>query len=346
MSEMARPTVALCGAGMIAAVHAACADELGLRVVAVASRTRESATRLADSVGARVVAYDDLPGAADVVVVATPPAQHAGDVLALVQAGATVLVEKPLCRTLVEADALVQAAALHGGHLLYGENLAYAPLVQQVVQMVPALGELSHVEIRALQGLPNWGAFTTDEWGGGVLFDLGVHPLAVALLVANASRRGRPQAVSAQLRGGAGHDSDEHAEVRLHYADGLVAQVVASWQWGGGPLWDVQVAGAQGVVRAELLPAPAMEHNGEPVAVHTSQARVAAFGDLGYVDQWRDLLAVHRTAAKPLMSAAFGLEVLQVVIAAYASAGRGGSQVELPYQGPRDLTALQTWRRG
>lgn len=354
MSEMARPTIALCGAGMIAAVHAACADELGLRVVAVASRTRERAAQLAEPFRAAVVDYVDLvgsvdyvdlAGAVDVVVVATPPERHAADSLALLAAGTTVLVEKPLCRTLAEADALVEAAARHDGRLLYGENLAYAPLVQQVVQMVPALGELTHVEIRALQGLPTWGAFTTDEWGGGALFDLGVHPLAVGLLVANAAGHGRPRAVSARLRGGVGHASDEHAEVCLHYANGPAVQVVASWQWDADPLWDMQVAGARGVVRAELLPAPELEHNGEQLPVRRAQARVATLGDLGYIDQLRDLVAVWRTAAKPLMTAAFGREVLQVAIAAYASAGRDGVQVALPYKGPRDLTALQTWRR-
>jgi predicted dehydrogenase len=348
MSEMARPTIAFCGAGMIAAVHAACADELGLRVVAVASRTRERAARLAEPFRAAAVDYVDLAGAVDYVdlaVVATPPERHAPDVLALLAAGATVLVEKPLCRTLAEADALVQAAERHHGRLLYGENLAYAPLVQQVVQMAPTLGDLTHVEVRALQGLPTWGAFTTDEWGGGALFDLGIHPLAVAMLVANAAGHGRPRAVSADLRGGVGHDSDEHAEVRLHYADGPAVQVVASWQWDADPLWDMQVAGTRGVVRAELLPAPALEHNGEQLSVRRAQARVATLGDLGYIDQLRDLVAVWRTAAEPLMTAAFGSEVLQVAIAAYASAGRDGVQVALPYKGPRDLTALQTWRR-
>ena len=123
MSEMARPTIAFCGAGMIAAVHAACADELGLRVVAVASRTRERAARLAEPFRAAAVDYVDLAGAVDYVdlaVVATPPERHAPDVLALLAAGATVLVEKPLCRTLAEADALVQAAERPPGRLLYG----------------------------------------------------------------------------------------------------------------------------------------------------------------------------------------------------------------------------------
>lgn len=340
---MARPKVALCGAGMIGSVHAACAAELGLPVVAVASRTAMRAEQLASAYGARPIGYDALPGGADIVVVATPPRCHAEDTLRLLQAGATVLVEKPLCRTLEEADALVSAGQRHPGRLLYGENLAHAPVVQRLVELTPDVGRLTHVEVRTLQSRPTWGDFTSDDWGGGALFDLGVHPVAIALLVANAAGRGRPQAVSAHLVGGTDHHSDEHAEVWLHHRDGLVTHVVASWQ-AADVVWDVQVAGDRGVLRAELLPAVALEANGEPVHVGRAASKVPAFADLGYIGQLQELEHLATGATTPLMTAAFGREVLQVVTAAYLSAGQAGAEVPLPLTGRRDLTPLQWWR--
>ena len=69
---MARPTVGLCGAGMIAAAHATCTVELGLPLVAVASRTAPRAEHLAATFGGAAVTYDQLPGLTDLVVVATP----------------------------------------------------------------------------------------------------------------------------------------------------------------------------------------------------------------------------------------------------------------------------------
>ena len=348
---MARPTVGLCGAGTIAAVHATCTVELGLPSVAVASRTAQRAGHMAATFGAEAVTYDQLAGKTDLVVVATPPHRHAADALRFLDAGAAVLLEKPMCRTLVEADALVAAAAAHPGRLLYAENLAYAPVVQQAVSMVPRLGRLTHVEVRALQALPTWGGFTSDEWGGGALFDLGVHPLAVALLATNAAGLGRPLAVSARMKGGAGHNSDEHAEVWLHHRRGVVSHVVASWKHPDGPTWDAQVSGEHGVVRADLQPSIALEWNGEPVHVARRAARVASLdalglADLGYVGQLADLADCWRTGSQPLMTAAFGREVLQVVMAAYASAGRDGVEVALPYTGQRDLTPLQTLHGG
>ena len=65
----------------------------------------------------------------------TPPQCHADDAIRLLDAGAAVLLEKPLCRTLDEADRIVAAAAAHGQRLLYGENLAYAPVVQQLLAL-------------------------------------------------------------------------------------------------------------------------------------------------------------------------------------------------------------------
>ncbi|MCU1501671.1 MAG: oxidoreductase domain protein, partial [Ilumatobacteraceae bacterium] len=202
----------------------------------------------------------------------------------------------------------------------------------------------THLEARTLQELPTWGAFTSDEWGGGALFDLGVHPLALVLLLAGAAGEGRPQAVSAALRGGTGHGSDEHAEVQLHFASGLRAHVVSSWQGPADAVWDVQAASDTGVLRLELLPAISLEHDGEPVALPEPTAPIPVVEQFGYLGQLRALSADIAAGRTPVMSAAFGRDVLQVVCAAYASAGLGGELVALPFGGRRDLTPLELWR--
>lgn len=338
------PRIGLCGAGMIAGAHAAAAAHLGYPVVAVASRTDERAGRLAGAFRSRAVAYDQLPGEADLVVVATPPHRHADDAIRMLQAGAAVLLEKPLCRTLEEADRLVQAVDEHGGRLLYGENLAYSPVILQMVSMARSVGTPTHLEVRSMQGLPTWGAFTTREWGGGALFDLGVHPLAVAMLLGVASGLGRVVAVEAELRGGEGHDSDEHAEVLLRFANGFTGRVVASWQAGPDPHWDAQLAGDHGVVRAELLPQQTLEFNGDDVALPKPRTNPPLLETLGYAPQLQALADDVANGREPAMSAAFGREVLHVVLAAYASAG-AAEAVAVPFTGPRDRTPLELWRR-
>jgi predicted dehydrogenase len=344
MTLPTRTTVALHGAGMIAVAHAASARLLGMDLVSVASRSAERAAKVASMFDSVPTTYDALPGDADVVVVATPPQCHAADTIRLLDAGAAVLVEKPLCRTLDEADRMVAAADRNGGRLLYGENLAYAPVVTTMTARARHVGPPTDLEVRSLQSLPTWGAFTTDDWGGGALFDLGVHPLAVAMLLANASGLGRVTAVSATLRGGAGHRSDEHADVRLHFASGLRARVVASWQAGPDPVWDAQLAGEDGVLRAEIFPAPTLEFNGHPVQLPAATGAMPLLEQLGYASQLQALVDDVAARRTPVMSAAFGRDVLQVVLAAYASAGSDSSRVPLPFTGARDRTPLQLWR--
>ena len=55
-------------------------------------------------------------------------------------------------------------------------------------------------------------------------------------------------------------------------ASGFTAHVVSSWQGGPEPVWDAQLAGDQGVVRAELLPALRLELNGDEVALPPTTA--------------------------------------------------------------------------
>jgi predicted dehydrogenase len=110
--------VAVIGAGILGRRHARVFHEMdGVKLAAIASRTRERAELLAREYG--VPAWTDVgallaDGACDAVAVATPDHLHAAVVIAALAAGLHVLVEKPLATTLPEARAMV-AAADEGG---------------------------------------------------------------------------------------------------------------------------------------------------------------------------------------------------------------------------------------
>ena len=337
------PRIGLWGAGMISGAHGAAAKLLGMPLVGVASRTPERAAGQAERLGTPAMTYDDLPGDAEIVVVSTPPQMHAGDTLRLLDAGAAVVLEKPLCTTLADADALVAAAAAHQQRVLYAENLAYAPVVQTLLSRAVDLGPITHLEVRSLQSLPTWGEFTSDAWGGGALFDLGVHPLALAVLAAAANGAGPVVSVSADLRGGDGHNSDEHAEVQLRFRNGLVGTVISSWQNPDSQTWDVQLSSATGVLRAEFWPRPTLEHNGDPVALPPNDSPLAFIDEMGYTGQLRAFADDIASGSTPLMDVEFGRLILEIVCAAYWSAGHAGAPEPVPFTGPRDKTPLQLW---
>lgn len=331
-------TLAFAGAGAISVIHGLAAVAAGLPVVAVASRSAERSQERAAQLQAEACSYRELPAGADAVVVATPPAVHVAQALAAIEAGAAVLVEKPLATTLAGADALV-AAEEAGARIVYAENLAFAPVVEAALSLTSALGTLGYLEVRALSPRPTWGDFLEPRWGGGALFDLGAHPVALALLLAGDDS---PVEVRASLSTSDGLAVDDQAEVLLRFASGLQARVEASWRH-HDVVWDLQASSETGVVRAELLPAIVLEHDGEPVPVPTAPTGVEPMvHDLGYVDQLRALAAA-AAGSRCGIDAAFGRRVLDVLCAAYASAGSGGPEA-LPFAGPRDRTPLELWR--
>ena len=335
------PTVGFCGAGLVAGAHAIVAQMLGLRAGPVASRTTARAERHVGQFGGTAVGYDELPGDASIVVVCTPPAQHAADALRMLDAGASVVLEKPLATSLAQADALVAHPC--SARIGYAEQLAYAPVLREMFSRVGRLGPLQHIEVRALQARPDWsGAFFEPEWGGGALFDLGAHPLAIALLLAAPAR---PVSVRATLHRPDDLATDDHGELLVRFDTDLVARVEASWRNDGGPLWDAQAAGASGVLRAELMPAVTLEHDGEPVPLAAPTGTIPLLEQAGYLGQLRAFVDDFAAGRTPFMDAAFGRLVLDLTCAAYSSAGHDGVEIAVPFGGPRDRTPWQLWRQ-
>jgi predicted dehydrogenase len=151
--------------------------------------------------------------------------------------------------------------------------------------------------------------------------------------------------VRATLDGARDHPVDEHAEVHLAFDSGLMARVVASWRGRDTPTWDAQVSSPEGVVRLELLPELRLERNGVEVPLPPLPEGVAPqVEQLGYLPQIESFALDLAHSRTPELDAAFGRTVLDIVCGAYASAGRGGAWVELPFDGPRDRTPLQLWR--
>jgi predicted dehydrogenase len=333
--------LAFAGAGFVTAIHGLAADALpDLRVVHVASRSGRTARRRAAQTGGDACGYDELPGGADAVVVATPPALHRREAERALDGSAVALVEAPLAATLADADALV-AAADRGGRVGYAENLVHSPTVVEAVAAFRRLGSRTHLEVRFAQGRPDWGDHLEPSWGGGVLFDLGVHAIALALVAAAPAR---VSAVEAQLQAGDGLMVDDDATMTLAFDSGLRAQVRATWR-APAPTWDAQAASAKGAVRLELVPHPSVELNGAPVELPMPPPGLASpqLHHLGYVGQLEALTADIDAGRSPTPGARLGQHVLDIVCAAYASA-RTGQEEPIPFTGRRDRTPLQLWR--
>lgn len=327
--------LALAGAGAISVAHAISVDAIGSRITSVASRTSRHAEERAQQVGARPVTFDALPAGADAVIVCTPPDAHTELALRAIDAGAAVLIEKPLATTLADADAIVAS----GGRILYGENLVHSPVVLQVQALARTIGRPTYLELRFLSPRPTWGSFLDPARGGGVLFDLGCHPIALALLLLGDDH---PVSVRASLSSSPGIEVDDRAELWLTTSSGATVRIETDW-CSTDMIWDVQVSSDTGVVRADLGLEPSIEHDGEPVDLAPTRFAVEPYFErLGFVAQMQGLERLVAGDASAV-DASFGRWVLDIECAAYASAGTGES-VALPFTGRRDLRPIDLWR--
>jgi predicted dehydrogenase len=346
--------IALVGAGWSGRVHAlAAAATPGATLVTLSTTSIGSAEEFAAQLQVRPVNTDALPGKADVVVLATPPSTHASLATAMLSKGTPVVIETPLARTLAEADEIIATAERFATSALYAESLLFAPALELAVARRHQLGALRHLEVRMSLPRPDWG-YQADESvagtvagspsgtvAGGVLFEVGCHALAVALLLVGEDT---VDGVRARVESSRPDGVDDVARVELRFASGFIATVDVDW-FAEVAERSAQCASDSGAVRVEFEPHCAVEHDGEVIALpEPPELPDRRLMDLGYISQTEGFVSAIAGRGGKVCPAGFGRAVLELITAAYASAGADGEEVELPYTGDRSASPMETYR--
>lgn len=120
---------AVVGVGYLGSLHAQKHAALeGVELVGVADADPGRAAEVGSAVGAPAYAdYRELLGKVDLVSVAVPTERHHAVARDFLEAGAHVLVEKPITPTLAEADALIELARARGRLLQVGHLERFNP---------------------------------------------------------------------------------------------------------------------------------------------------------------------------------------------------------------------------
>ncbi|MFG2118341.1 Gfo/Idh/MocA family protein [Streptomyces sp. NPDC048710] len=222
--------------GIAAAFAADLVDLPDAEIVAVASRSQESARAFAERFGV-TRAYGDWESLAadadiDVVYVATPHSAHRAAAGLCLAAGRNVLCEKAFTLNLREAEELVALAKEHDRFLMEAMWMYCNPLVRRLKALVAggAIGEVRTVQADfGLAGpFPPAHRLRNPALGGGALLDLGVYPVSFAHLLL-----GEPDEVVAR-----GVLSDEGVDLQtgalLSWESGALASVHCSIVGGTG----------------------------------------------------------------------------------------------------------------
>ena len=212
--------VAVVGVGHLGKHHARILSALpGVELVAVVDINQARATQIAAAHHTTPL-FDarELTGRVDAVTIAVPTEAHRDVALPFLDAGVGVLVEKPMARSLAEADEMIAASAKAdaraGATLAVGHTERFNPAVAAAR---PHLRDPRFIEVHRL------GTFPERSLDIDVVFDLMIHDLDVVLSLVR-SDVASIDAVGVPVLTG----RVDIANARLRFANGCIANLTAS----------------------------------------------------------------------------------------------------------------------
>jgi predicted dehydrogenase len=340
--------VGLIGSQFISSIHAESLQHCAqARLAAVASPTPGNAAAFAARFGIPQVFtdYRQLLAQPEIqlVVVGVPNHLHCEVVLAAAAAGKHIVIEKPLCLNLAEADRMIAACRAHCVKLMYAEELCFAPKYVRLKQLLDsgALGRPTLLKQSEKHDGPHAAHFwDVARSGGGVTMDMGCHAIEFFRWML-----GRPpiKSVYAQMNTfvhGAKTRGDDHAILILEFANGVVAVAEESWTKLGGMDDRAEVHGTSGVAYADLLHGNAIETYSAPGYDYAVEKAGSTKGwsftiyeeawNYGFHQEMAHFVDCVQNDRPPQVTGEDARAVLEVIFAAYESA-RTGRKVELPF---------------
>lgn len=342
--------MALLGAGFIADIHMESYERFvpEAEVVAIYSR---SADRLKEFTGKHPIAqtYTDLERCiresnCEVVDICLPNFLHHRAVLAAAEAGKHVMIEKPLAITLEEADEMIAVCKKRGVKLMYAEELCFAPKYERVRKLVNenAVGPLYMLKQSEKHSGPHSAWFyDVNQSGGGVMMDMACHGLAWFRWMLG----GNPKVVSVYatmntfLHKGRTQGEDNSVTI-VEFENGVIGVCENSWARHGGMDDRVEVYGTGGVIYADLFQGNAALTYSEKGYGYAMEKAGSTQGwtftifeeafNQGYPQELKHFIDCVRHDQQPLVTGEDGRAVLEMLYAAYQSAGLG-EKVALPF---------------
>jgi predicted dehydrogenase len=218
------PTIAVAGCGYWGSKHVRVLSAMAnVRQVVIIELDPRSRAAILSAFPA-VLGFPDLKSALphiDAVVIATPPHTHTELALEALRSGKHALVEKPLTKTLEEAQLLVSEARRSNSVLMTGHTFLFNPAVKELRNRV-VRGELGKVNYISSTRL-NLGPYRYDA---NVVWDLAPHDITIMNYVLQSV----PTEVSAWSVSFVRESIEDVAYIRLNYGKlGVSGFVQLSW---------------------------------------------------------------------------------------------------------------------
>jgi myo-inositol 2-dehydrogenase / D-chiro-inositol 1-dehydrogenase len=285
-----------------------------------------------------LLARDDI----DLVVVGAPNFTHCDITVRAAQAGKHVVVEKPFCLNLDEADRMIAACEKAGVKLMYAEELCFTPKYVRLKKLLDdgALGRpVMFKQCEKHDGPHAEHFWDVERSGGGVTMDMGCHAIQFFRWL---NRNDPVKSVYAQMNTsvhGAKTRGEDNAIIILEFENGVVALAEESWTKLGGMDDRAEIHGSEGVAYADVLQGNSIQtysQKGVGYAVEKAGNTVGwsyvmyeEIWNYGFPQEFQHFVDCVLHDREPLVTGADGRAVLEILFAAYESAG-SGRKVALP----------------
>jgi myo-inositol 2-dehydrogenase / D-chiro-inositol 1-dehydrogenase len=353
--------VAMLGAGFIADIHLESFARFvpDAHVTALYSRTAERAERIAKHwhVPQWFTDIDELIAKADceVVDICVPNFLHHRAVVAAARAGKHVIVEKPLCVTLEEADDMIAVCRQHGRKLMYAEELCFAPKYERIRHLAKegAVGDIYMLKQLEKHSGPHSDWFwNIDQSGGGVLMDMGCHAFGwFRWMLGGAPVVKSVWATLDTVRHKGRTRGEDNGICIVEFENGVIGLAEDSWAKPGGMDDRIEVYGTKGVSFADLFRGNSASTYSEEGYNYAAEKAGSTQGwtftifeevfNQGYPHELQHFIQCVRENEPPLVTGEDGRAVLEIIYAAYASA-RSGAKVMLPFH-PKVSRPIDLW---
>lgn len=346
---MQRTKVAILGAGFISDIHLESYHRFipEAEVVAVYARNPEKAKEFAAKhhIAKWYTDIDTLIRESDceIVDICLPNFLHADACIKAAKAGKHIIIEKPLAVTLEEADAMIDACKKANVKLMYAEELCFAPKYERVRHLVKegAVGDVYMLKQSEKHSGPHTDWFyDVNLAGGGVLMDMGCHAMEWFRWMLGNAKATSVYASMSTVYHKERTKGEDNSVVIVEFENGVTAVAENSWAKHGGMDDRSEVHGTGGVIYADLFmgnSAISYSKHGYGYAMEKADTTVGwsftVFEEVfnqGYPHELKHFVDCVRNNKVPLVTGEDGRVVLEILYAAYASAGQG-KKIMLPF---------------
>ncbi|MDH3699246.1 MAG: Gfo/Idh/MocA family oxidoreductase [Flavobacteriaceae bacterium] len=340
--------IGLVGSQFISTIHAEALQSVAdAKILAVMSPTPGNAEAFAKkhSIPNHFSDLDAMLAmdAIEMIVIGAPNNTHCDITLKAAAAGKHIVVEKPLCMNLKEADMMIDACKKAEVKLMYAEELCFTPKYVRLKGLLDegALGRPVLLKQSEKHDGPHADHFwDAERSGGGVTMDMGCHAIQFFRWL---NGNNPIKSVYAQMSTSVHMDKtegDDNAIIILEFENGVLAMAEESWTKLGGMDDRAEIHGSEGVAYADVLQGNsiqtystkgigyAVEKAGNTVG--WSYTMYEEIWNYGFPQEFAHFVDCVKHDKEPLVTGEDGKAVLEVIYAAYESAGTG-KKVLLPF---------------